>query len=299
MDHPRRSQRISAHSSRTDGTSRSEQYSWFPVTSSAKPYAQPSRSSSLQSYYTVPYYAVTPPNVSSPPHAPSPLSAPSPPSAPTPPHGWPTNASYQSYYSASTSPLSYLSTNSSSTRSSTLSVPFTVTSINSYKSRKNVLYPRRAHPAPVPVASQQSVSPDALIWQVRFLCATLLPCTETRLMAAGKVLLQSLGPHGDFAQRVPVHIDEGALCCSELFIALTHEVLLKDAVGVGQLEGPCKLLHTTFKDILFKLGAFSLPATRKLDEEGLKVPSAGALALERFSSVLRALCSIMDAFEVR
>jgi hypothetical protein len=116
-------------------------------------------------------------------------------------------------------------------------------------------------------------------------------------MAAGKVLLQSLGPHGDFAQRVPVHIDEGALCCSELFIALTHEVLLKDAVGVGQLEGPCKLLHTTFKDILFKLGAFSLPATRKLDEEGLKVPSAGALALERFSSVLRALCSIMDAFE--
>jgi hypothetical protein len=114
-------------------------------------------------------------------------------------------------------------------------------------------------------------------------------------MPAGKVLLQSLGPQGDFSQRSPV-IDEGTLCCSELFIALTHEVLLKDAISAGQLEGPCKLLHTTFKDILLKLGTFSIPA-RKVQEEGQKAPSAGALALERFSSVLRALCSIMDAFE--
>jgi hypothetical protein len=102
--------------------------------------------------------------------------------APHPPHGWPTNASYQSYYSASTSPLSYLSTNSSSTRSSTLSVPFTVTSINSYKSRKNVLYPRRVHPAPVPVASQQSVSPDVRLsppfchfYQIRILLSLHRP----------------------------------------------------------------------------------------------------------------------------
>ncbi|KAF8257977.1 hypothetical protein EI94DRAFT_1756263, partial [Lactarius quietus] len=95
-----------------------------------------------------------------------------------------------------------------------------------------------------------------------------------------------------FSPRVPLRIDEETLCCSELFIALTHEVLLKDAVGAGELEGPCKLLHT----YLFKLGAFSLPETRKLDE-GVKAPSAGTMTLERFSSVLRALCSIMDAFE--
>lgn len=62
-------------------------------------------------------------------------------------------------------------------------------------------------------------------------------------MPAGKVLLQSLGLHGDFSQHAPVQIDEQTVCCSELFIALTHEVLLKDAVSAGELEGPCKLLH--------------------------------------------------------
>ena len=59
-----------------------------------------------------------------------------------------------------------------------------------------------------------------------------------------------------------------------------------------------KQLIRTFKDILFKLEAFSLPVTRKSDEAGLNTPSAGALALEQFSSVLCALSSVMDAFEV-
>jgi hypothetical protein len=63
-------------------------------------------------------------------------------------------------------------------------------------------------------------------------------------MPAGKVLLQSLGLHGDFSPRVALRIDEETLCCCQLFIALTHEVLLKDAVSAGKLEGPCKLLHT-------------------------------------------------------
>ncbi|KAI9461917.1 hypothetical protein BJY52DRAFT_1257576 [Lactarius psammicola] len=206
----------------------------------------------------------------------------------------------QSYYTTNSSPLLYLRTNSASTRSSNLSFPYSVTSISSYKSRKNVLYPRRVHPLPVAVSSDPSasVSPDALIWQVRFLCTTLLPHAETRLVPAARVLLQSLGLHGDFSQRVPVRTDEETRCCSELFIALTHEVLLKDAVNARELEGPCKLLHTTFKDILFKLGAFSLPKASKLNEQDLKASSAGALALERFSSVLRALSSVMDAFEV-
>ncbi|KAH9034061.1 hypothetical protein EDB85DRAFT_1889928 [Lactarius pseudohatsudake] len=143
-------------------------------------------------------------------------------------------------------------------------------------------------------ARQLLLPTQALIWQVRFLCTTLLPYAETRLVPAGRVLLQSLGLHGDFSQRVPIRTDEETRCCFELFIALTHEVLLKDAVSAGELEGPCKLLHTTFKDISFKLGAFSVP---KLNEAGLKASSTEALELERFSSVLRALSSVMGAFE--
>jgi hypothetical protein len=50
-----------------------------------------------------------------------------------------------SYYSAVSSP-SYSTTNSGSTWSSNMSFPYSVTSINSRKSRKNVLYPRRTHP---------------------------------------------------------------------------------------------------------------------------------------------------------
>jgi hypothetical protein len=57
-------------------------------------------------------------------------------------------------------------------------------------------------------------------------------------------------------------------------------------------------LNRTFKDILFKLEAFSLPATRKSNEAGLNAPSAEALALEQFSGVLYALSFVMDAFEV-
>ena len=319
MDHSYRTQRIDAHNGRTDGPSgpsRSEQHSWFPLVSSAKTYGQSSRTSSLRSYYTPPY-SFTPPNTSSPQNTPSsstssPSSAPTPPSAPILRQAGPSNASPYSYYSANTSPLSNLSTNSSSTQSSNVSFPYSVTSINSYKSRKNVLYPRRVHPPapppvvvvsepsvppdvrhissyslprrkkvwssrrvhpptppPVTVMSEPSISPDvrlistpftplaeyrytcsystqALIWQVRFLCTTLLPYAETRLLPAGNVLLQSLGQpmEPQFSPHVPLRFDEETLFCSQLFIALTHEVLLKDAVSAGKLENPCKLLHT-------------------------------------------------------
>lgn len=159
MDYPHRPQRINAHAGHTDGQSRSEQHSWSTVTISPKPRAGPSRSSSLQSYYTVPY-AFTPPN------------------APSPPYGRASQASYQSYYSANTSPMSYLSTNTSSTRSSTWS-SYSVASINSYKSRKNVLYPRRAHPPPVIVTSEHSVSPD--VRSFGFLLSLLLNTGTTSL----------------------------------------------------------------------------------------------------------------------
>ena len=74
-----------------------------------------------------------------------------------------TTSSLQSYYTANTSLLSY-STNSTSAQSSNMSFSYSVTSINSRKSRKNVLYPRRVHPLPDAVSSVHSLPPD-----VRFL----------------------------------------------------------------------------------------------------------------------------------
>ena len=55
-----------------------------------------------------------------------------------------------SYYSAISSPSCSITTTTSSTLSSNMSFPYSVTSINSRKSRMNVLYPRRAHPLPRP-----------------------------------------------------------------------------------------------------------------------------------------------------
>jgi hypothetical protein len=79
-----------------------------------------------------------------------------------------------------------------------------------------------------------------LAWEVRYLCATLLPRSETRLLPAGLVLLRSLGQERDLsAQRK----NEETCHCSQLFVVLIREILLKDAIGVEELEGPCKLLH--------------------------------------------------------
>ena len=49
---------------------------------------------------------------------------------------------------------------SSSILSSNMSFPYSVTSISSRKSRKNVLYPRRVHPPPVTVLPECVGSPD-------------------------------------------------------------------------------------------------------------------------------------------
>ncbi len=86
-------------------------------------------------------------------------------------------SSLQSFYTANTSlshsaPPQTMCTNS--TVSSNLSFPYSVTSINSYKSRKNVLYPRRAHPPPVTVSPEYIVSPN-----VRFL--RFVPLSKYRL----------------------------------------------------------------------------------------------------------------------
>ncbi|KAI9435455.1 hypothetical protein H4582DRAFT_1969505, partial [Lactarius indigo] len=215
-------------------------------------------------------------------------------------HSQPYNASsLQSYYTSPrqsdiSSQQSYYSARESSSNSTTNSA----STLSSDMSRKTVLYRRREHPLPVAEPSEHSsISHDALIWRVRFLCTTLLPYAETRLVPAGKVLLQSLGVHGYFSKRVPVRTDEETRCCAELFIALAHEILLKDAVSAVELEVPCKALHATFKDILSKSGAFSSPKAPKSSETGLKAPIAGALALQQFSNVLRTLFSLLNTFE--
>lgn len=67
---------------------------------------------------------------------------------------------------------------------------------------------------------------------------------ENRLVPTGILLLQSSGLHGNSLQPVPFQTDERTRLCSELFITLTHEVLLKDVVSAAELEDPCTLLHT-------------------------------------------------------
>jgi hypothetical protein len=71
----------------------------------------------------------------------------------------------------------------------------------------------------------------------------LLPHSEARLLPAGRVLLGSLGEETDLSsQRKSDDIDETRYC-SELFIILAREILLKSAIGIEELEGPCRLLH--------------------------------------------------------
>ncbi|KAI9461894.1 hypothetical protein BJY52DRAFT_163647 [Lactarius psammicola] len=185
---------------------------------------------------------------------------------------------------------------SSSVMSSNMSFPYSVTSINSRKSRKSVLYPRRVHPPPVAVSPECIDPPDLLLypaqmltWEVRYLCATLLPHSETRLLPAGIVLLKSLGGQG---RDLSEHKNEELRHCSELFILLTREIHLKDAIGIDELEGACKLLHITFRDILF-----DTPTTSDLIETGLRAPRAETQGPELVARVFRALLRVMDVFE--
>ncbi|KAI9461893.1 hypothetical protein BJY52DRAFT_1415264 [Lactarius psammicola] len=209
------------------------------------------------------------------------------------------STSLQTFYTANSSLSSWYSSarqtvNTTSTAPSNNSYHYSVASINSRKSRKNVLYPCRAHRPPVTMLPECIGSPDMLTWEVRYLCATLLPHSETRLLPAGIVLLKSLGKERDLSQRK----NEEARHCSVLFIVLSREVLLKDAIGVVELEGPCERLHSTFNDIFLKSGAFSdTPIASNLNEMGLRAPRAETQGPERFTGVLHALLSIMDAFE--
>jgi hypothetical protein len=63
---------------------------------------------------------------------------------------------------------------------------------------------------------------------------------EPRLEPAGLVLLQSLDLQGDLTRPVSALMKEEFRYCSEVFIVLTREVLLNNAVGMRELKGPCK-----------------------------------------------------------
>ncbi|KAF8257973.1 hypothetical protein EI94DRAFT_1708442 [Lactarius quietus] len=132
---------------------------------------------------------------------------------------------------------------------------------------------------------------QTLAWEVRYLCTELLPHSETRLLPAGRTLLKSLWQEGDLSS---LRKDEETYHCSELFIMLTREILLKDAIGVEELEGPCRLLHL---DILFESVAFDTPTNSNLNETSLREPCADAQGPKQLSSVLRVIFSVMDAFE--
>ncbi|KAF8266697.1 hypothetical protein EI94DRAFT_148132 [Lactarius quietus] len=160
--------------------------------------------------------------------------------------------------------LPTLPTTSTSTIPSNTSFPFTIRSVNSSKSRKNVHYPGRAPPTAPLELEHVSISPEILISQVRFLCTTTLRHAKSCLVPAGEMILQSLAHNGDFLQPV----DEETLCCAELFVELT---------------GPCNTLHGTFKDILFKSGAFAFPSSPK----SIETPFAAALALQQYTPAAR------------
>jgi hypothetical protein len=116
---------------------------------------------------------------------------------------------------------------------------------------------------------------------------------ETRLEPAGMLLLESLDLQ-DATDPISTRSNEEFRYCSEVFIVLTREVILKDAVGTRELKGPCKLLLEAFGDILSKSKSFF---SSNLNAMGLQSLSV-AVEYIRFASVLRTLCSVIDAFEV-
>lgn len=149
--------------------SRPEQHSWFSVLGiKSKSKAQASNTSILP-----------------------PCSSPSSPSSVHPSN----TSSFQSYYTAN-SALSYSTMNSASMRSSEMSSPYSVTSINSRKSRMNVLYPRRVHPLPVAEPSEHSL-PPGVCFIFRSLWLPLLNTYSSVLRVgpyrANPVLLYALG----------------------------------------------------------------------------------------------------------
>ena len=147
MDPPYPLRLIDAHTDHTDGLSQSQEYpeSWSPVVGIEPRLQALPPNISPWSYYTVPDLRL--PNTS-------------PESYYTASDLRQSNASSpqsNSYYSAVSSPSHSTTTNTDSTLSSNMSFPYSVTSINSRKSRMNVLYPRRAHPIPPPEPEPEPV----------------------------------------------------------------------------------------------------------------------------------------------
>ena len=78
--------------------------------------------------------------------------------------------SLQSYYTANASVSSFSTDNSTPSHSSDESLPYSVKSINSCKSRKTVLYRRREHPQPAATSSQVRLLIFFTLPQYKFSC---------------------------------------------------------------------------------------------------------------------------------
>lgn len=97
------------------------------------------------------------------------------------------------------------------------------------------------------------VTPSTHIWsltypaqvlalEVRYLCEDWLPHLEPRLLPTGTVLLRYFGQETYLGSSLQYKKEE-IRHCSELFILLTREIILKGAIGVQELEGPCRILR--------------------------------------------------------
>ena len=179
--------------------------------------------------------------------------------------------SSQTFHTANSSPSRSSAGRTVKTDSTTLSnnsYRYSVTSVISYKSRKNVRYPRRMHPLPATMLPEcfSIFSPDpearflsgfirhsthvwsftypaqVLALEVRYLCEDLLPHLEPRLLPTGTILLRYLGQETYLGSSLQYKKEE-IRHCSELFILLTREIILKGAIGVQELEGPCRILR--------------------------------------------------------
>ena len=94
---------------------------------------------------------------------------------------------------------------------------------------------------------------------------------ETRLEPTGMLLLESLDLQ-DLTYPIYTRAKEEFRYCSEVFIVLTREVIIKDATGMKELEGPCKLLLEYASSRLLLSGSSSSLELSKISYPSRRVP---------------------------
>ncbi|KAI0297834.1 hypothetical protein B0F90DRAFT_1736884 [Multifurca ochricompacta] len=180
--------------------------------------------------------------------------------------------------------------------------------LRSAQHRKNVLYPRRARgPLSLPPDSKYNqihgIPVEMLLSRVHFLCSSQIPHGEDRLIPAGMVLLQAsrieiesnLRDIYDGPSVLEIMGDENLLCC-QLFLCVYREIIVRNALGVGEFTGPCSLMKKTFEDILFQRGVFS-PRNNPDMEGSLSSRAAELQRLGQLTCMLQMLIFVLDTFE--